>query len=100
MLPLYFVEEQVRKEFGALHRPGLRYEEERDFSWGKDVLRFKVSWKGEASPRRHVGVYLDFTKRTVRTQPRIENLDLNDRGMGWIMALVATVPAAPLSQAS
>lgn len=92
MVSMHFVEAQVRKEFAALQRPGLRYEEERDFSWGHDILRIRVSWKSGAVARRHVGVSLDFTRKTVRTQPRMEPLDLGDRHMAWIAALIQAVP--------
>ncbi len=94
MVPIRMVEAQVRREFAALQRPGLRYEEERDFSWGRDVLRIRVSWKDVAAPRRHIGVYLDFTRNTVRTQPRINHAELDAADLGWIATLVQTVPGS------
>lgn len=92
MVPIRLVEAQVRREFAAIQRPGLRYEEERDFSWGREVLRIRVSWKDVAAPRRHIGVYLDFTRNTVRTQPRINHNELDDADLAWIATLVRAVP--------
>lgn len=92
MVPLHYVEAQVRKEFGAVQRRGVRYEEEADFSLGREILRFRLSWKSPFLQRRSIGVYFDFTRHTVRTQPRVRHLDLEDRSLPWLSELLAAVP--------